>query len=123
MHLINDIDLVLHIHGRILYLFANQPNVIYTVIARCIHLIHIDAGIGEDGTTILAAIAGIAVYGMFTVHGTRENLCERSLTGSSRTAKKVGVTYLSATNLILKRSRDSILPHDIVKVLRSPFPV
>ena len=123
MHLVDYIDLVLELGGKILDLVAYLTDVLDAVVRRRVHFDYINTRARSRRKAGRTLSAGVAVFGMLAVHGAREYLRAGRLACSSRTAEKVRVRGLAVFDLIAEYRSYVILTADIRKGHRTPFAV
>ena len=63
------------------------------------------------------SVAGTAVYRMFAVYCLRQDLCNRSLSGTSRSAEQVCVSDTVRLDLVGQCCHNMILSFYIVKII------
>ena len=91
MHLVDNINLILALRWRIRHFFPNLTDIVNTVVGCRINLDHIHGSLLIDRTAHSTFIAGTAIDRMFAIHCLGKNLGNGSLTGSSCTAKQIGM--------------------------------
>ena len=91
MDLVNDIDPVPSLCGRILHLFPYITYVLHTVVGRGIYFHHIHGGTRLNGPAGGTLIAGTPVHRMFAVHCPGKYLGYTGLTCSPGTAEQVSM--------------------------------
>ena len=123
MHLVNDIDPVFSLRRWVLNLLTDFTDIFYTIVGCRINLHHVHGTSGQNTPASLTLVARASIDRMFTVDSSRKNLCNRSLSGSSRSAEQIGVTDSLADNLIFQCLYNVILPVNIIKSDRTPFAV
>ena len=100
MHLVDDIDLVFTLGGRVGYLVPDLSDVVHAVVGGGVDLYHIHGSACRYRAAGRARSAGIAVHRVFTVHRPGEDLRHGCLTGTSGTAKQVGMSDSVCFDLI-----------------------
>ncbi len=82
MHLVDDVDLVFTLGGRVGYLVADLSDVVYAVVGGCVDLYHIHGSACRYRAAGRARSAGITIHRMFAVHRPGENLRHGGLAGT-----------------------------------------
>ena len=123
MHLIDDVNLIFALCWTVGYFLADLTDVVNTVVGCCIDLDHIHGGSCLNGFAHGTFVAGTAVYRMFAVYCLRQDLCNRSLSGTSRSAEQVCVSDTVRLDLVGQCCHNMILSFYIVKIIGTKFTV
>ena len=91
---------------------------------RCgIDLIDIETCARIDFPADLAAVAGIAFFQMFTIHGFCENFCHTGLSRTARTGEEIGVRQPILLDGTLERDGNMLLPDHFTESAGTPFSI
>ena len=101
MHLVDDIDLVFTLGGRVGYLVADLSDVVHAVVGGCVHLHHVQNAAVVDASADLALTAGVTVLGMQAVDCLGKYFCDGCLTGSSRSTEQICMADTVCLYLVL----------------------
>ena len=123
MHLIDDIHTLFHFCRRIYRVIPNGTDIVHAVVGGCVDLLHIQNIARVDPPTGGAAIAGVSVHRIFTVHRLGHNFGAGGFAGTVGTGKQIRMAKLTGHKLISQRGGDRPLTDHIVKGLRPVFPV
>ena len=103
--------------------FVEYKNRVGAVVGSGIDLQHIHAGAGIDGLAAFAAVAGIAVFRFQTVDRLSQNFGAGGLTGAPGAGEQIGMAHPSGGDLRLQGLGHRHLPRNIIKGLRTVFPI
>ena len=123
MHLIEDINLVFTLCWTISHFLTDLTDVVNTVVGGCIDLDHIHGSSRLNGLAHGTFIAWAAIYRMFTVYCLRQDLCNRSFSGTTRSAEQVCVSDTVRLDLVGQCCHNMILSFYIVKIVGTKFTV
>ena len=123
MYLVDNIYLITTLRRRILHLINNITDVSHTIIGRRINLYDIHGCLAVDLLAHGTLVTWAAVYRRFTVYRLRHDLCHRSLTGSTGTAKQIRMTDPIRLDLIPQGRHNVILPLDLIKARWPELPI
>ena len=123
MHLVDDVDLVFTLGGRISHLVPDLTNVVYAVVGGCVDFYYIHGSACRYRAAGRARSAGIAIHRVFTVHRPGEDLRNRCFSGTPGTAKQVGMSDSVCIDLIFQCDYNVILSPDVAKLCRPKLPV
>ena len=123
MNLIDNIYFITSLNRGILYLFPNIPDILHTVIRSRIDFEYIKRTLCVNCLTGRTGITGVSIDRMLTVYRLCKKLCNRSLTSTSCTTKKIGMPYSVINNLISQCLDNGILSSYFIKIIRTPLPV
>ena len=123
MHLVNDINLITPFCRRILYLINDIPDIADTIVGCRINLDHIHRGLAVDLLTHCTLVAWTSIHRRLTVDCLCHDLCNRGLTGTSCTAKQIGMTDPVCLDLVAECRHDLILSFNLTKAGWSKFAI
>ena len=123
MHLVDDVNLVFPLCRTVGYLLADLTDIVNTIVGCGINLDHIHSGSCLDGLAHVTFIAGTAIYRMFAVYCLRQDLRNRSLTGTSGSAEQICVSDTVGLDLVGQCCHDMILAFYVVEIIRTKFTV
>ena len=123
MDLIDDIDPVTALCGRILNLFPDIPDILHAVVGGRVNLHHIHGGTRENGPAGGTFIAGTSIQRMLAVHRPGKDLGDTGLSGTPCAAEKVRVACPAGNNLVFQRLYNGVLAFYVLKGNRTPFAV
>ena len=123
MHLVDDVDAFPGNRGGKHSLLPQVAHVVDTGIGGRIQLDDIQDASVVDAAAIAALVAGVAVYGVFAVHGLGQNPGTGGFARPARADEDVGVGKMPAADLGLQGLGNMLLPDDLVKGLRTPLSV
>ena len=100
MHLVNDVDLVFSLGRTIRDFLPDLTDIVNTIIGRRINLYHVHGSSCRDRPAGRTLATGASVYRMFTVDRFRKYFRDSRLTGSSGSAKQIGMSDPVVLDLI-----------------------
>ena len=100
MDFINNIDFVSAFCWRIFHFFANLTNIIDTIIGSCIDFNHIHRSLILNRFTHSTFATWTSIFWTQTIHRFCKDLCHRCFSGTSCSAKEIGMSNSSKLYLI-----------------------
>ena len=122
VHFIDDIDFVFSQQRRIRHLLDDLSDIVDAVVAGGVKFDDVRMISLQICQTVLAGIAGLFLK-ILAVDRFRKELCDRSLTGSSWSGKKIRMGDPVLFDRIQKRFYDVLLSDDLREFRRSVCPV
>ena len=120
VHLVDDIDALLHRRGREDRFLAQRADVVHAVVGGGVELDHVEDRAVGDAAAGGARPAGIAVHRMLAVDRAGEDARAGRLAGASRTDEQIRVREPPRADLVFQRLGDMLLSDDVIEGLRPP---
>ena len=122
VHFVNDVDLKLTVSRRIHYRIAQISYLLDTIVGRSVNFQHVKVGASSNLHTRVTLSAGRDSRTIYAVQRSGENSSYRGLAYAPGSDKKICVRETVTLDGVGKCVCDMLLTHNIVKLLRSPFP-
>ena len=119
MNFIDDIDFVLSLIGFEPRLLDEITHIFYAIVARSIDLDTVEHDSILECMTIPTFMAGIPILKIRTIHSLRKDTLTGRFSRSARSMKEVGMSNSTSLEAISQYSRDVVLSHDRIPVMRA----
>ena len=123
VHFVDDVDLVFPLLRRIFDRLAQIADFLDAIVARRVDFHHVHRLVRQQTAAGFALPAWIAVHGVLTVDGAREDFRGGCLARAAAAAEEVRMGDAPAHHLIAQRGDDRLLRHHAGKVFGSPLAV
>ena len=117
--LVDDVDLILPVRGGVPHVVSQFADLLDAVVARAVDLQHVEAGAGGNLPARVADAAGFDRRGLDAAEGLGKDARGGRFAGAARPDEQVGVGEAVLRDGVLERAGDVLLPHHVVKRLRT----
>ena len=123
VHLVHDIDAFFHCRRAENRFLSQSADIVHTVVGGGVELYHVEYRALADAAAGRAHPAGVAVDRVFAVDRLGQDAGAGGLSRSAGADENIGMGEAAGLYLVLESLRNVLLPHDLVKGLRTPLAV
>ncbi len=121
VHFVNDVNLILALHGGVFDLFAQVTDIVHTVVGSAVDFQHVHGRTLVHGNAIFADFAGRGRGSLFTVQSLGENACGGGFPHSAGAGEQKRMGDAAGRKGVAERLGDMLLSHHFFEILRPPF--
>ena len=123
MYLVHDVDAVFGGGGGVVYLVPQIPDAVHAVVGGGVDLRDIGDGARVDPAADFTVVAGFPVHRMQAIDRFGQNFGAGGLARPPGAGEQIRVGQTAGFQLVFEGGGDMGLPVNLVKGLRTPFPV